>query len=87
VAQQIGARSFSGPARRLRCFGPGHHLDGICLYWSSIIRQKLTQPRLCRGRLTENAVAMAIHTSTRTMQLYDRRPEEVSLDEVERISI
>jgi hypothetical protein len=30
---------------------------------------------------------MAIHTSTRTMQLYDRRPEEVSLDEVERISI
>jgi hypothetical protein len=27
------------------------------------------------------------HASTRTMQLYDRRPDEVSLDEVERILV
>jgi len=31
--------------------------------------------------------AMANHASTRTTQLYDRRRDEMSLDEVERIVI
>jgi integrase len=35
----------------------------------------------------EKAAAMANHPSTRTTQLYDRRHEEMSLDEVERIGI
>ena len=35
----------------------------------------------------EKAAAMANHVSTRTTQLYDRRRDEVSLDEVERIVI
>lgn len=35
----------------------------------------------------EKAAQMANHASTRTTQLYDRRPDEVSLDEVERILI
>jgi hypothetical protein len=35
----------------------------------------------------ENAAAMANHASTRTTQLYDRRRDEVNLDEVERIAI
>ncbi len=35
----------------------------------------------------ERAAAMANHASTRTTQLYDRRSDEVTLDEVERISI
>ena len=35
----------------------------------------------------EKAAAMANHASTRTTQLYDRRRDEVSLDEVERIAI
>jgi hypothetical protein len=35
----------------------------------------------------EKAAAMANHASTRTTQLYDRRRDEVSLDEVERIMI
>ena len=35
----------------------------------------------------EKAAAMANHASTRTTQLYDRRHEEMSLDEVERIGI
>ena len=30
---------------------------------------------------------MANHASTRTTQLYDRRPDEVTLDEVERVLI
>ena len=41
---------------------------------------------LKNGGSLENAAAMANHASTRTTQLYDRRRDEVSLDEVERIS-
>jgi hypothetical protein len=39
------------------------------------------------GATLEKAAAMANHASTRTTQLYDRRRDEVSLDEVERIVI
>ena len=35
----------------------------------------------------EKAAMIANHASTRTTQLYDRRSDEVSLDEVERILI
>jgi hypothetical protein len=35
----------------------------------------------------ERGVRMANHAGTRTTQLYDRRPEEVTLDEVERILV
>ena len=42
---------------------------------------------LKNGGTLEKAAAMANHASTRTTQLYDRRRDEVSLDEVERISI
>jgi integrase len=41
---------------------------------------------LKNGGTLENAAAMA-NASTRTTQLYDRRRDEVSLDEVERILI
>ena len=39
------------------------------------------------GFLLYTLWAMANHASTRTTQLYDRRRDEVSLDEVERIVI
>jgi hypothetical protein len=42
---------------------------------------------LKNGGTLEKAAAMANHALTRTMQLYDRRRDEVSLDEVERIVI
>jgi integrase len=42
---------------------------------------------LKNGGTPEKAAVMANHASTRTTQLYDRRREEVSLDEVERIVI
>ena len=42
---------------------------------------------LKNGGTLENAAAMANHASTRTTQLYDRRRDELTLDEVERISI
>ena len=38
------------------------------------------------GKL-EHAQAMANHSSPRTTKLYDRREEEISLDEIERIAI
>lgn len=42
---------------------------------------------LKNGGTLEKAAAMANHASTRTTQLYDRRREAVSLDEIERIVI
>ena len=42
---------------------------------------------LRNGGTLEKAAVMANHASTRTTQLYDRRPDEVSLDEVERIGV
>jgi integrase len=42
---------------------------------------------LKNGGTLEKAASMANHASTRTTQLYDRRRDEVSLDEVEQITI
>jgi integrase len=42
---------------------------------------------LKNGGTLEKAAAMANHASTRTTQLYDRRSDEVTLDEVERVGI
>ena len=57
--------------------------------WSAIITCRATgiTSYLKNGGTLEKAAAMANHASTRTMQLYDRRNDEVNLDEVERISI
>ncbi|WP_175946712.1 tyrosine-type recombinase/integrase [Caballeronia sp. BCC1704] len=42
---------------------------------------------LKNGGTLENAAAMANHASTRTTQLYDRRHDDISLDEVERVRL
>jgi integrase len=42
---------------------------------------------LKNGGTLEKAAAMANHSSTRTTQLYDRRSDDISLDEVERVAI
>jgi site-specific recombinase XerD len=42
---------------------------------------------LKNGGTLEKAATMANHTSTRTTQLYDRRRDEMTLDEVERVVI
>ncbi len=39
------------------------------------------------GGTLENAQAIAAHESLRTTQLYDRRGDEVTLDEIEKITI
>ena len=40
---------------------------------------------LKNGGSLEKAASMANHASTRTTQLYNRRSDEVTLDEVERV--
>ena len=42
---------------------------------------------LNNGGTLEKAATMANHSSTRTTQLHERRSDDVSLDEVERILI
>ncbi|MDJ1638192.1 tyrosine-type recombinase/integrase [Rhizobium rhizogenes] len=42
---------------------------------------------LKNGGTLEKAANIANHSSTRTTQLYDRRDDDVSLDEIERILI
>ena len=42
---------------------------------------------LKNGGTLENAAAMANHVSTRTTQLYDRRRDDISLEDVERIMV
>lgn len=42
---------------------------------------------LKNGGQLETAAAMANHSSTSTTQLYDRRSDRVSLDEIERVRI
>lgn len=42
---------------------------------------------LKNGGTLERAATMANHASTRTTQLYDRRPDDVTLDEAERVLI
>ncbi len=42
---------------------------------------------LKNGGALETAAAMANHSSTRTTQLYDRRGDQISLDEIERVRI
>jgi len=44
-------------------------------------------PPIDNGGALENAQAMAAHESPRTTKLYDRRGDEITLDEVERIAI
>ncbi len=46
-----------------------------------------TTAYLKNGGMLEKAAAIANHASTRTTQLYDRRRDELSPDEVERIVI
>jgi len=71
VYRMIGRRAeAAGVATRIGCHS--WRARGITAY-------------LENGGLLEHAQAMAGHASARTTKLYDRRGEQVSLDEVERI--
>ena len=53
--------------------------------WTWFPRTRGDRPRA--GGTLETAARIAGHESTRTTQLYNRLPKEVSLDESERIHI
>lgn len=67
--------------RRAKAAGLGTHVTNHTFRATGITAY------LKNGGKLEHAQAMAAHSSTRTTQLYDRRSDEVSLDEVERIGI
>ena len=56
-------------------------------FLSAIIVKPLSTAYLKNGGTLERAAQMANHASTRTTQLYDRRRDEMSLDEVEKVMI
>jgi hypothetical protein len=60
----------------------GHRSQSIRLRYPGV-----TSGLLKNGGTLENAAAIANHASTRTTQLYDRRHDDISLDEVERICV
>jgi hypothetical protein len=65
----------------------------MCMIKDVIIREIGTQEEegltayLEKGGTLENAQLMAAHESPRTTTLYDRTGDEITLDEVERITI
>jgi len=75
------ANAYAMIGRRAAAAGIATRL-GNHSFWATGITAYLKN-----GGTLEKAAAMANHASTRTTQLYDRRRDEVSLDEVERIVI
>jgi integrase/recombinase XerD len=64
----------------------GSHLPriGTCCY---TFRATGITAYLENGGTIENAQHIAAHESPRTMKLYDRTKDEITLDEIERIAI
>jgi hypothetical protein len=62
-------------------------MPGRRLFWGRSSRATGIPGHLKNGGTLEKAASMANHASTRTTQLYDRRRDEMSFDEVERILI
>jgi hypothetical protein len=63
---------------------PGRHFGEV---WQSQLPGNRDHGVSEDGGTLEKAAQMANHASTRATQLYDRRREELSLDEVERIRV
>ena len=80
--QGMGADVVSvGEMRRALAAGIGTAINNHCFRATGITAY------LKNGGTLERAAAMANHASTRTTQLYDRRSDTVTLDEVERVII
>ncbi len=75
---------------RGRAAAPRRHLDRSAIdtkIGSHGFRATGITAYLKKGGTLEKAAAMANHASTRNTQLYDRRRDDVSLDEVEKVVI
>jgi hypothetical protein len=80
-------RERSAPTAKQRLAAIRHLFDWLVVGQIIPVNPAGITAYLKNGGTLENAAAMAHHASTRTTQLYDRRSDKVSLDEVERISI
>jgi hypothetical protein len=80
----VPARDAGGQRALLRDLPVQRSISGVVL---GATRCLGITAYLKNGGALEKAAAMANHASMRTTQLYDRRRDEVSLDEVERIVI
>jgi len=70
-----------------KLLGHGTSILGPSTSSKSFTRCRRFTAFLTNGGSLEKAAAMANHASTRTTQLYDRRSDEASLDDVELIRI
>ena len=75
------ANAYAMVRRRARAAGIGTQIGNHTFRATGITAY------LKNGGTLENAAAMANHASTRTTQLYDRRRDDISLSEVERIRL
>jgi len=75
------ANAYQMVRRRALAAGIGTAINNHCFRATGITAY------LKNGGTLERAAAMANHASTRTTQLYDRRSDTVTLDEVERVII
>jgi integrase len=69
----------------MRCFSGAPNPAATTRVGNHTFRATGVAAYLKYGGTLERAAQMANHASTRTTQLYDRRAEEVTLDEVERV--
>jgi integrase len=67
-----------------RAIAAGIGIDRICCH---TFRATGITAYLENGGTIENAQAIAAHESPKTTKLYDRRADELTLDEIERIMI
>jgi hypothetical protein len=88
------ASAFStccGPAFPAAIFPPYHRKLLPCHQGSPAHRHTIRATGITtylkNGGTIEGVANMPFHASTRTTQLYGRRPDEVTLDEVEKIQI
>jgi hypothetical protein len=83
-----GSRRVAGAARDRRNAGcAGYPLPRGKQARLPLFRATGITAYLEAGGTLENAQAMAAHESPRTTKLYDRTGHEITLDEVERITI
>src|SRR5271166_355169 len=78
------SKGFEGRSGRSSCQGvwPRQYVSWAC----SSVGERSPHKRQVEGS-NPNAQAMAAHESPRTTKLYDRTGDEITLDEVERITI
>jgi hypothetical protein len=80
----VRLREKGGKPHAMPCH---HNLEAYLTAYLEQFRATGITAYLKNGGTLEQAAHMVNHSSTRTTQLYDRRRDEVNLDEVEKIGV